>query len=167
MGITGAVVRRAVGAVDPNLAVNDLAPLQQVITTSLGNPRFRASLLTSFAAIALFLAAFGIYGVLAYSVAQRAKEIGVRLALGAPLSRLFGMVVSEGMRPVIAGAVIGLAGAVGAARLLQTLLFGVAPANPGTYVVTCAIILTVALGACALPARRAIGVDPLVSLREQ
>jgi putative ABC transport system permease protein len=165
-GVTGNMARRAVAAADPNLAVNDLAPLQELITTSVADQRFRASLLAAFAGIALFLAALGIYGVLAYSVAQRAKEIGVRLALGAPLSELFGMVVSEGMRPVIVGAIVGLAGAFGAARLLQTLLFGVAPTSPGTYVLTSAIMVTVALGACALPALRAIRVDPLVSLRE-
>jgi len=166
-GVTGNMVRQAVGEIDSNLAVNDFAPLSQLVASSMGNQRFRTSLLGTFAAIALFLAALGIYGVLAYSVTQRAKEIGVRLALGAPPSRLFCMVVSEGMRPVIAGAVVGLAGAFGAAGLLRTLLFEVSPTNPGTYLGTCAILVGVALGACALPALRAIRVDPLISLREQ
>jgi putative ABC transport system permease protein len=166
-GITRSTVHRAVRAVDPNLAIDDLAALQELITTSLGDQHFRASLLAVFAGIALFLASLGIYGVLSYSVAQRAKEIGVRLALGAPVAQLFTMVVSEGMRPVIAGAMVGLAGAFGAARLLRTLLFDVAPSSPGTYVITTAIMVTVALGACALPARRAMRVDPSVLLREQ
>jgi putative ABC transport system permease protein len=167
VGLTANMVRRAVQTVDANLAVDDVAPLQQVITNSVGKQRLRALLLTCFAALALVLAALGIYGVLAYSVAQRAKEIGVRLALGAPPPRLFGMVVSEGMYPVLGGSIVGVAGAFGAAKLLQSLLFGVTPTNPATYVVTCVIIVAVALGACALPAIRATRVDPLVSLREQ
>jgi putative ABC transport system permease protein len=166
-GLTESLVRRAVSDFDGGLAINDLAPLQEVITMSVGNQRFRASLVGSFAGIALFLAALGIYGVLAYSVAQRAKEIGVRLALGAPPARLFRMVVSEGMLPVAWGAAVGLAGAFGAARLIQTLLFGIAPTNAASYLATCAIIVTVALAACTLPALRAIRIDPLISLREQ
>jgi ABC-type antimicrobial peptide transport system permease subunit len=166
-GISAKSVRAAMDAVDPNLTVNDFAPFQQLVSESVMKQRFRALLLTGFASIALFLAGLGVYGVLAYAMSQRAKEMGVRLALGAQPLRLFGLVVKEGMYPVMAGSAIGLAGAVFATRFLQSLLFGVTPGDPMTHAITIGIILAVALVACSLPAMKAVRVDPLVSLREQ
>ena len=106
-----------------------------VVRRSVAGERFRTTLLTSFAAVALILATLGIYGVLAYFVTQRSREIGVRLALGAQPATLLVMVVREGMRPVLAGSAIGLAGAVATTRLMQSLLFGVQAVDPPTYAI--------------------------------
>jgi putative ABC transport system permease protein len=162
-----AAARHEVRAVDKDLVLTSVTPLHDLLRDSAGGQRFRTTLLTAFAGIALFLAALGVYGVLAYSVAQRAKEIGVRMALGAGTARLFGMVLGDGLRPVALGAVLGLAGAWLATRLIRSLLFGVAPADPATYALTIAILAAAAVCACAIPATKAIRVDPVVSLREQ
>jgi putative ABC transport system permease protein len=123
-------------------------------------------LLSGFAAIALFLAALGIYGVLAYAVSQRTRELGIRLALGATRHELFALVVRQGMRPVLAGGILGIAGAFASSAVLKSLLFGVAAVDPATYAVAAATLTAVALAACAIPARRAMRVDPMVALRE-
>jgi putative ABC transport system permease protein len=162
-----AAARHDLHAIDKDLAITDVATLGDLVRASVGDQRFRTSLLSGFAGIALFLAALGVYGVLAYSVAQRSREIGIRMALGASPARLFGMVVGEGMRPVLAGSIVGLAGAYAIASLIKSLLFDVAPMDPLTYLTTFAILAAVALCACAVPALRAIGADPLISLREQ
>ena len=117
--------------------------------------------------MALFLAALGVYGVLAYVVSQRSRELGIRLALGARPQELFTMVVRQGMRPVIAGAAIGLAVAFGVTTLIESLLFGIRAADPATYGVVLPTLAAVALGACALPALRATRVDPLIAIREE
>ncbi len=161
-----AAARRQVQAVDKDLALTDVMTLRELVRDAVGDQRFRTSLLSGFAAIALFLAALGIYGVLAYSVTQRAREIGIRIALGAPHAGLFGMIVRQGMRPVLLGSLAGLAGAYAVTNFMKTLLFDVTPADPPTYFVTTAILAAVALCACAAPAFRAIRVDPLVALRE-
>ena len=129
--------------------------------------RFRTTLLAAFAGIALLLAALGIYGVLAYFVSQRARELGIRLALGAKPAALFRMVISQGMRPVAVGAVLGLAGAAAITTLMQSLLFGVTPVDPAAYGVATAALIAIAVGACAVPALRATRVDPLVALRDE
>ena len=152
--------------VDKDLVLTDVTTLGDLVQASVGDHRFRTSLLSGFAGVALFLAALGIYGVLAYFVSQRRRELGIRLALGAPPARLFSMVVRQGMRPVFAGVLVGLAGAYAAAGLMTTLLFGVEPLDPATYALTAAILAAVSLGACAVPAARAARVDPLVALRE-
>jgi putative ABC transport system permease protein len=129
--------------------------------------RFRTLLLSGFAAVALLLAAIGIYGVLAYFVSQRSRELGVRLALGARPRSVFALVVAQGLRPVLIGAIAGLAVAVAVTSLMKTLLFGVAPADPATYALTATTLGAVALAACAVPALRATRVDPMVALREE
>ena len=116
---------------------------------------------------ALFLAALGIYGVLAYFVSQRTRELGIRLALGAHPRALFRQVVGQGLRPVIIGAVLGIAGALAVTTLAQSLLFGVQPIDPLTYTVAIALLGTIAAAACAMPAVRAMRVDPLVALRDE
>jgi putative ABC transport system permease protein len=159
--------RREIHAIDKDLALTDVISLRNLVHTSVGDQRFRTTLLAGFAGCALFLAALGVYGVLAYSVAQRTREIGVRMALGASAAQLFRMVLRDGMRPVLVGSIVGLAGAYAVTGLIQSLLFGVAPVDPPTYLLTFAILATVALAACVVPASKAIRVDPLVSLREQ
>jgi predicted permease len=159
--------RREVRAIDKDLALTDVTPLRDLVHDSVRDQRFRTSLLSGFAGIALLLAALGVYGVLAYSVAQRSREIGVRMALGASPARLFGMVMQDGMRPVLVGSMAGLGSAYLATRLIKSLLFGIGAADPQTYLFTVAILGTVAVCACAVPAWRTIRVDPVWSLREQ
>ena len=161
-----AEARREVRAVDPQLVLTDMLPLPEVIRASVGDQRFRTSLLSAFAGVALFLAALGVYGVLAYSVTQRTKEMGVRLALGASPQQLFRMVLRDGMRPVLLGSVLGFLGAGATTGLLRSFLFGITTTDPLTYGVTLAVMTGVALSACIVPAWRAIQVDPLVSLRD-
>jgi putative ABC transport system permease protein len=165
-GALAAGARAAVRGFDEELAVTDLAPLDDLVRGSLGDQRFRTILLVAFASVALLLAALGVYGVLAYTVASRTRELGVRLAVGAPRGRLFAMVVRDGLRPVALGVAAGLPLAFAGAVLGRSLLFGIAPADPLTYAATVAVLGTVALLACLVPAARATRVDPLVCLRE-
>ncbi len=159
--------RAQVAAVDKDLALTQPATLDDVVDTSMAEARFRTTLLAVFAGIALLLAALGIYGVLAYFVSQRARELGIRLALGAEPAALFRMVLSQGMRPVAVGSAIGLAGAVAVTTLMQSLLFGVTPVDPAAYLVATGVLGAIAVAACALPALRATRVDPLVALRDE
>jgi putative ABC transport system permease protein len=162
-----AVARQRVRSVDQDLALTSVTTLTAVVDESLGNPRFRTVLLSAFAGIALFLAALGIYGVLAYFVSQRSRELGIRLALGAHPSTLFRLVVGQGMRPVVAGALAGTAGAVALTSAMQSLLFGIQAVDPVTYGVSLALLAVMAAAACAIPALRAARVDPLVALRDE
>jgi putative ABC transport system permease protein len=161
-----AAARQTVRGFDPQVAITDVASLSDVVATSIGAERFRATLIGAFAGVAMFLAALGIYGVLAYIVSQRSRELGIRLALGARPAELFAMVVRQGMRPVIAGAGAGVAAATALTRLVTSLLFGVGAGDPATYVVSVAALAAIALAACAIPAARAMRVDPLVALHE-
>jgi putative ABC transport system permease protein len=122
-------------------------------------------LLGTFAAIALLLTAIGLYGVIAYSVAQRTHEIGVRMALGASRTNVLSMVLNRGVQLTLAGIVIGVAGAVALARVIQSLLYETAPRDPATYLIVCITLGLVALLASYLPALRASRVDPMVALR--
>ena len=162
-----AAARAQVAAVDKDLALTQTATLEDVVDSSMAAARFRTTLLALFAGIALLLAALGIYGVLAYFVSQRSRELGIRLALGAKPAALFRMVVGQGMRPVAIGGVIGLAGAVAVTTLMQSLLFGVAPVDPAAYAVATAALAAIAVAACAIPALRATRVDPLTALRDE
>jgi len=162
-----AAARAEVQAVDRDLALTSVATLEQVVSDAIGDHRFRAVLLAGFAGIALFLAALGIYGVLAYAVSQRTRELGIRLALGAKRQELFAMVVRQGMRPVIAGGVLGIAGAAASSAVVKSLLYGVAAVDPATYAVAVVTLAAVALAACAIPARRAMRVDPIAALRTE
>jgi putative ABC transport system permease protein len=162
-----AMARRTVGEVDKDLALTNLTTLQGVVEGSMEGYRFRTTLLSAFAAIALLLAALGIYGVLAYFVSQRSRELGIRLALGAKPSALFGLVVGQGMRPVAAGTAIGVVGALALTGLMQSLLFGIEAIDPLTYATAIALLVAIAGAACALPALRATRVDPLVALRDE
>jgi putative ABC transport system permease protein len=162
-----AAVHAQVHAVDKDLALTQVATLQEVVDVSMAGARFRTTLLALFAGIALLLAALGIYGVLAYFVSQRAREIGIRLALGAQPAEVFRLVVWQGVLPVAAGAFAGIAVAVPLTTLMRTLLFGVQPIDPPTYAIALTALATIAVAACAVPALRATRVDPLVALRDE
>ncbi|MCA1579225.1 MAG: ABC transporter permease [Acidobacteria bacterium] len=158
-------IRNAVRELDSTLPVYNLSPMEEVVSKSMVQPRFLALLLATFSGIALFLAAIGIYGVMAYSVAQRTQEIGVRMALGARPRHVLRLVFGQGLGMLLIGTVIGLAGAFALTRLMRTLLFEVTATDPLTYVSVIGLLAVVALLACYIPARRAAKVDPLVALR--
>jgi len=139
----------------------------EYISRSLARPRFNALLLSIFAGSALLLTAIGIYGVLAYSVAQRTNEIGIRIALGAGQSNIFRLIIGQAMTIVGISLAIGLVGAFGVARLLNSLLFGVSAWDPLTFSAIVILISLVAFLAAWLPARRASNVDPIVALRTE
>lgn len=158
-------IRNAVRELDPSLPVYNLWSMNELVSKSMVQPRFLALLLATFSGIALFLAAIGIYGVMAYSVAQRTQEIGVRMALGARQHHVLRLVLGQSLGMLILGAVIGLAGAFALTRLMRTLLFEITATDPLTYVSVIGLLTVVALLACYIPARRAAKVDPLVALR--
>jgi putative ABC transport system permease protein len=158
-------IRNALRQIDANLPLDKVQPLEQVVWTSLAGERFKASLLGIFAALALVLAAVGIYGVIGYSVAQRVPEIGIRLALGARRAEVIRMLVRQGMVPVAIGLAAGLAGAYAACRLLASQLYKVGATDPFTYLGAFLVLTGVALLANWLPARRATRVAPLEALR--
>jgi putative ABC transport system permease protein len=158
-------VREIVRAMDASVPLAKVRSMREVFGDAVARPRFLAALLGAFAALALVLAAVGIYGVLTYSVAQRTGEIGIRMALGARRAQVLGMVVRQGMGLVLAGIGIGIAMALALGRLLEGLLFGVSAQDPVTFALVPAILGAVALLACAVPARRATKVDPIVALR--
>jgi ABC-type antimicrobial peptide transport system permease subunit len=139
--------------------------MEEVVAHSVARPRLEAVLLGIFAALAATLAVGGLYGVLAYSVAQRTREIGIRMALGADAGRLLTGVVRDGLGLMLAGIVAGLAAALALTRLLASLLYEVKPADPLTFAGVCALLLAVGLGAAWVPARRVVRVDPARSLR--
>jgi putative ABC transport system permease protein len=162
-----AAARTRVRGFDKDLVLTDATTLEGVVEKAVDGQRFRTIVFTAFASLAVLLAALGAYGVLAYFVAERTGEIGVRVALGASPAAIWAMVVGHGMKPVVLGMLCDLVFAVGAARLIRALLFGVVPLDPVTYLVTAAALATVGLAACAIPAFRAVRVDPLVALRQK
>jgi predicted permease len=166
-GSLGEAVRREVEKVDPNIPVHSISSMDEIITRSLADRRFALELLGIFAAVALMLAAIGIYGVMAYSFSQRTHEIGIRIALGAQRVHIFRMAVGEGMQLVAIGLAVGLAGAVTLTRIVRTMLFDVSTSDPITFGAISALLAAVAFVACYVPARRATRVDPLAALREE
>ncbi len=158
-------VRGAVWAVDHDQPLQDVQTLEHVVYASVATPRFRMLLLCIFAALALVLASVGIYGVMAYAVSQRTREIGIRMALGAARGDVLRMVVREGLLLAAIGVGLGVAAAVAATRVLSSFLFGVQPIDPGTFVGVAVVMGLVAAVASYVPARRATKVDPIVVLR--
>jgi predicted permease len=160
-------VRGLVRQVDPQLVVDNMATMEQRLSASVARPRFYATLVGVFAFIAVVLAAVGIYGVLAYAVSQSTREIGIRIALGAPRLGVLRLVLSQGVAIAGAGIVVGLAGAAALTRSLTTLLFDLTPFDPATFTAVALLLAAVALIACYVPARRAMTVDPIVALRQE
>jgi putative ABC transport system permease protein len=160
-------VRRELAALDPTQSVARVATMDEMVATNLAQPRFSAVLLNWLSGLALLLAAVGIYGVLSYSVAQRTSEFGIRFALGAQSSTILKLVIGHGMSLVAIGLVIGITASLALTRLMTNLLFGVSPSDPLTFVVIASVLVTVALLACLLPARRATKVDPMTALRHE
>jgi predicted permease len=160
-------VRREVKALDPTLPIAEPKTLRDVQSDGLGDRRLPMQLMAAFAVLALTLAAVGVYGVMAYSVAARTREIGVRVALGAQPRSVFGMVLSQGLRAAVIGIAIGLVGAAALGKVLTSLLYGVKPNDALTFIGVAMVLFGVTITACLVPARRAVRVDPLEALRSE
>ena len=160
-------VRQTVQKLDPDQVPTDVATMEDVMADSIHTQRFSMFVLGGFATLALVLAAVGIYGVMSYVVAQRTHEIGIRMALGARIGNILGLVLRSALGLAITGILLGAVGAFALTRLTKSLLFGVAPTDVPTFIVVCFGLLVVALVASYLPARRATKVDPLVALRNK
>jgi putative ABC transport system permease protein len=162
-----ALMRQQLGEIDRDLSLGDVLPLQTTIARHMDQPRFRALLIGIFAVLALALAAVGVYGLISFTVAERTREIGIRVALGAAPRQVLLPVVREGLVLALAGLAIGLAGAFAAARALTAFLFGVGATDPLTFAGVALLLLIVALLASYIPSRRALKVDPIVALRAE
>jgi putative ABC transport system permease protein len=162
-----ASVRDAVRALDPQIAITSLLMTETALANTMDTPRFNMTLLTAFALIALVLAAVGLAAVIGYEVTERTHEIGIRMALGARTENVRRLAMKQGLTPAFVGVVIGVIGALAATQLAASLLYGVAPRDPLTFIGVVALLLLVALGASWLPARRATRVDPITALRAE
>jgi putative ABC transport system permease protein len=160
-------IRRELAQLDRAVPLSATDTIEERLAGAVAMPRLYALLFAAFAAAALALAAIGIYGVVAYAVERRTRELGVRLALGAEPRDVLRLVVGQGMAPVLGGAAIGVVGALAAARALRSLLFGVGAADPATLVAVTVFLAVTALAATVLPARRAMRVPPAMALREE
>jgi ABC-type antimicrobial peptide transport system permease subunit len=158
-------IREQVLAVDKNQPVYDIKTMDQRVAVTLETRRFAVVLFGIFGGLALILAAIGLYGVLAFAVSQRTREIGIHMALGAQARTVLGMVIKQGMWLVVFGIVLGVLGAIALTRVMQSLLFEVSATDPVTFVLVPALLGVVGFIACYIPARRATKVDPLVALR--
>jgi len=160
-------LRAAVWGIDRTLPISEVHTMQEIVSSANGRARFQTLLLAAFAAASALLSAIGIYGVMSYAVSKRTREIGVRMALGADPADVLRLVVKQGMAVALAGAGAGLAAALLLTRLMSSLLYGVGPADPATYAGVAAMLLTIALCASYLPARRAAHLDPMKALRSE
>ena len=158
-------LRQTVWSIDPNQPIANVNTLEQIVSDSISQPRLNMTLMALFGALALILAAVGIYGLLSYTVTQRTREMGIRLALGAQVGDVLRLVLKQGMVLALVGQAIGLAGALALTRLIRALLFGVTPTDVTIFAAVVGVLTTIALLACYLPARRATKVDPLKALR--
>jgi predicted permease len=158
-------VRSKIAEADPTLPVSGVASMEQIVATSVAQPRLIMQLVGIFAGLALVLAAVGIYGVMAYSVSSRKQEMGIRVALGARPVEILRLVVGQGMRLTLVGVALGIAASLALTRLLATLLFNVHATDPLIFSGAALVLITTALFACYLPARRATRVDPIEVLR--
>jgi putative ABC transport system permease protein len=158
-------LRRELATLDPAQPIANVASMEQRASTSVAQTKLNSVIITLFACVALVLASVGIYAVISYAVAQRTREIGIRMALGAARTDVLRLIVRDGMAPAIIGVVIGALGALGVTRLMRSLLYGVSATDPLVFGVVASMLVAVALGACYVPARRAARVDPNVALR--
>ena len=158
-------IRRIIHDFEPDQAINDVATLEQVMHETVSQPRFLSVVLTAFGGTAMLLASLGVFGVISYNVRQRTREIGVRMALGATPGNVLKLIVREGMKVVLLGVAVGLAGGLALGRTVSSLVFGVTVRDPVTFAVVAVALMGVALAACVIPARRAARVDPMVALR--
>jgi putative ABC transport system permease protein len=158
-------IREAIRAINPRVALYNVTAAGDLLDGSFGPRRLNLYLLGLFASVALALAAIGLFGVMAYLVSQRAREIGVRLALGANRRDIFGLVIGQGLAMTVCGALVGIIGAFVLTRLMKTMLFSVSTTDPVTFVAVPVLLIGVALAACYVPARRAMQVDPVKALR--
>jgi predicted permease len=161
----GEAVKREVAALDPSLPLSDMSSMEAMTETSVAPQRFNMLLLGLFAGLGLVLATVGIYGVVAYIVAQRTNEIGLRLALGAQAADVMGLILKYGLALALAGVALGTAASFALTRLMKGFLFGVSPTDPITFAVIGVFLAGIALVACWIPARRAAKVDPMIALR--
>jgi putative ABC transport system permease protein len=162
-----AATRAAVAAVDPAIPVMALRSVRQGLNESVQTPRFNAMVLTAFAILALLLAAVGIYGVVAYAVKQRTQEIGIRIALGAARMHVLRAVVGEGLTLALLGVTLGIAGGLGAMRVIAQYVYGVRTTDPVTFLIVASVLVMSTVAASYVPAQRAAGVDPLIALRSE
>jgi predicted permease len=153
--------------IDPQQPVTEVRTLDQLRSAQLGTPRVTSTLLSIFAAVALFITIVGVSGTLALSVARRSKEIGIRIALGATKQNILRNVLTRGMLPVLTGLILGSLAAAFATRALAKMLFGIKPDDPETFIAIAIVFLFVALVGCVIPARRAVKVDPMIALRTE
>jgi putative ABC transport system permease protein len=160
-------VRESIRAIDKEQPVYNIRPMTQLIDDSVAQRRFNMALLGGFALLALVLASIGIYGVMSYSVAQRTREIGVRIALGAQPRDVLRTVLSQALILTVMGLVLGVFGAIALSKFLVTLLFGIKPTDPLTFALVSIVLGTIAIVACFIPARRATKIDPLVALKAE
>jgi putative ABC transport system permease protein len=158
-------IRQAVAGIDKDQPVVDISSMESLLSASLAKARFSTLMLGVFAGVALLLAVIGVYGVVAYSVAERTREIGIRVALGALQKDVVQMVLRQGLLLAAAGAGFGVVAALGMTRLMVSLLFGTSAGDPATFVCVTCLLIAVALSACYIPARRAARIDPMVALR--
>ena len=159
-------IAAVIQSLDPDLPMAEVKTMDQVLDESMGGDRFGAVLFATFAGVALLLAAFGIYGVMSFAVAQRTHEIGLRMALGAAPSQVLGLILREGMTLGLIGLVIGFFGAWGAGRLMKGLFYGSGSLDIPAFSAVGVVLLLSALIACYVPARRATQVDPVTALRQ-
>jgi ABC-type antimicrobial peptide transport system permease subunit len=153
--------------IDQGVPISDVQTFDQIVDASVASRRFTMTLFAAFALLALVLALGGIYGVIAYSVARRTTEIGVRMALGAGATSVLRLIVGQGLRPVLAGVGVGLVAAGTLSQLMSRLLFGVTPIDPTTYALVAATIIGAGIVACVVPARKAVKVDVMSALRSE
>jgi putative ABC transport system permease protein len=160
-------LREAIRQADPDVALFEIRSADDLVSRSIGAPRFQTTLLSVFGGAALLLASLGLYGLLAYSVARRTREIGIRSALGAGRTNLIWLVLREGLGRCLAGLAVGIVASLGAGRLLSGMLYGVQPTDAAVLAAVAAVLGVVSLAASYLPARRAARVDPITALRSE
>ncbi len=165
-GLTAAI-RQVIARADAEQPISAVRTMDDILALNVADRRQQMTLLTAFAALALLLASLGLYGLLAYTVTQRSREIGLRMALGASATRVVNLVVLRGVMLSAAGLALGIAAAWGLSRTMSKLLFGVAASDPATYAAVAGLLCAIAAAACWIPARRAVRIDPISVLREE